>query len=39
MTQLIYVSPAYERIWGRSAEALYRDATTYLERRCREVIG
>ena len=22
-TQIIYVSPAYERIWGRSCESLY----------------
>jgi PAS domain S-box-containing protein len=29
--QLRYVSPAYEKIWGRSRESLYKDARTWLE--------
>jgi PAS domain S-box-containing protein len=27
---LIYVSPAYEQIWGRTREALYKDPSTWL---------
>jgi two-component system, cell cycle sensor histidine kinase and response regulator CckA len=26
-----YVSPAYETVWGRSCESLYRDASTFLD--------
>src|SRR5262245_26843759 len=29
--QLRYVSPAYEKIWGRSRESLYQDARSWLE--------
>ncbi len=29
--QVIYISPAYERLWGRSAEALYRDGTDWFD--------
>ncbi len=29
--QLIYVSPAYERIWGRSCESLYANFTEWIE--------
>jgi PAS domain S-box-containing protein len=29
--QFIYVSPAYEKIWGRSCRSLYDDPYTYLE--------
>lgn len=29
--RLIYVSPAYERIWGRSCESLYADASKWIE--------
>ena len=28
---LLYVSPAYERLWGRSIEALYANSTEYIE--------
>ena len=29
--QVIYVSPAYEAIWGKSAESLYTDPRSYLD--------
>jgi PAS domain S-box-containing protein len=29
--QMVYVSPAYERIWGRSRESLYQDPKSFLE--------
>ena len=29
--RLVYVSPAYERIWGRSPEPLYQDLNAFLE--------
>lgn len=29
--QFIYVSPAYEKIWGRSCESLYEDPESWLE--------
>ncbi|NJL67755.1 MAG: PAS domain-containing protein [Microcoleus sp. SM1_3_4] len=29
--RLIYVSPAYERVWGRSCESLYADASKWIE--------
>ena len=29
--EVIYVSPAYERIWGRSCESLYRDPQSWVE--------
>ncbi|HEU0178900.1 MAG TPA: PAS domain S-box protein [Blastocatellia bacterium] len=29
--QLRYVSPAYEKIWGRSRESLYQDSRSWLE--------
>jgi two-component system, cell cycle sensor histidine kinase and response regulator CckA len=29
--QFIYVSPAYEKIWGRSAESLYDDPRSWLD--------
>ncbi|WP_051470070.1 PAS domain S-box protein [Fischerella sp. PCC 9605] len=29
--QILYVSPAYEQIWGRSRDELYRDYATWLE--------
>lgn len=28
--QMLYVSPAYENIWGRSCESLYADRSTYM---------
>ena len=28
---ILYISPAYERIWGRSCESLYRDPRTWLD--------
>jgi two-component system cell cycle sensor histidine kinase/response regulator CckA len=28
---MIYISPAYEAIWGRSCDSLYRDSTSFLE--------
>jgi PAS domain S-box-containing protein len=30
-TEVLYVSPAYEEVWGRSREALYRDALSWVE--------
>jgi PAS domain S-box-containing protein len=29
--QTLYVNPAYERIWGRTCESLYRDARSFLD--------
>ncbi|MGC8491152.1 MAG: PAS domain S-box protein [Syntrophobacteraceae bacterium] len=29
--RLLYVSPAYEEIWGRSRESLYEDPASYIE--------
>jgi PAS domain S-box-containing protein len=29
--QMVYVSPAYERIWGRSRESLYKDPKSFLQ--------
>lgn len=29
--RLLYVNPAYERIWGRTAESLYADAASFLD--------
>ncbi len=29
--KLLYVSPAYEEIWGRSRESLYEDPASYIE--------
>lgn len=29
--EMIYVSPAYEKIWGRSRESLYREPLSFLE--------
>jgi PAS domain S-box-containing protein len=31
MSRMIYISPAYERIWGRSCESLYADPKSYLD--------
>jgi len=31
ITRMIYVSPAFERVWGRSRESLYRDPHSVLE--------
>ncbi|HUQ05973.1 MAG TPA: PAS domain-containing protein [Kofleriaceae bacterium] len=31
MTELRYVSPAYERVWGRRVEDFYRDPSSFLE--------
>ena len=30
-TQMVYVSPAYEEVWGRSCESLYREPRSFLE--------
>jgi PAS domain S-box-containing protein len=30
-TSIIYVNPAYERLWGRSCQSLYADAHSWLE--------
>ncbi len=30
-TEMIYISPAYETIWGRSCESLYRQPKTWLD--------
>jgi len=29
--RVVYVSPAYEKIWGRSRESLYQDMTSWLD--------
>ncbi|MGE5657701.1 MAG: PAS domain S-box protein [Actinomycetota bacterium] len=29
--EMIYISPAYEQIWGRSCESLYQNPTSWLE--------
>ncbi len=29
--KIMYVSPAYEEIWGRSCQSLYEDSTSFLE--------
>ena len=29
--RIIYISPAYEKIWGRTAESLYQDGWQYIE--------
>ena len=29
--QMLYISPAYEKIWGRSCESLYKSPTDWLE--------
>ncbi len=31
LTQLLYVSPAYEEIWGRTTKSLYRDPKSFLD--------
>jgi PAS domain S-box-containing protein len=31
LSRLIYISPAYERVWGRSSEGLYRDTRSYTQ--------
>jgi len=31
LSRLIYVSPAYERVWGRTCESLYRDPKSFLD--------
>jgi PAS domain S-box-containing protein len=31
MTRLLYVSPAYERIWGRSLDSLYQRPQSFIE--------
>ena len=31
MTQVLYISPAYERIWGCSCESLYADPASWLD--------
>ncbi|MBW4681465.1 MAG: PAS domain S-box protein [Microcoleus vaginatus WJT46-NPBG5] len=30
-TQLLYISPAYEQIWGRTCESLYRQPSSFLD--------
>jgi PAS domain S-box-containing protein len=29
--QILYINPAYEQLWGRSAQALYQQATDFIE--------
>ena len=31
LSRPVYVSPAFERLWGKSCEALYRDPRAFLE--------
>jgi PAS domain S-box-containing protein len=30
--EILYVSPAYEQVWGRSCASLYRDPTSWVEK-------
>ncbi len=30
-SEMLYVSPAYEKVWGRTCESLYRDPSSFLE--------
>jgi PAS domain S-box-containing protein len=30
-TQLLYISPAYERVWGRSCESLYENPRSFMD--------
>jgi PAS domain S-box-containing protein len=30
-TQLLYISPAYERVWGRSCQSLYENPRSFME--------
>jgi PAS domain S-box-containing protein len=30
-TQLLYISPAYERVWGRSCQSLYDDPRSFMD--------
>ncbi|MDQ2078100.1 PAS domain S-box protein [Marinimicrobium sp. ABcell2] len=30
--EMLYISPAYERLWGQSCDALYRNASEWLDR-------
>ncbi|MBW3534750.1 MAG: PAS domain S-box protein [Gemmatimonadetes bacterium] len=32
LTEMLYVSPAYETVWGRSRESVYADPRSWLER-------
>jgi PAS domain S-box-containing protein len=31
ISRIIYVTPAYERVWGRSCDSLYRDPRSFLD--------
>jgi two-component system, cell cycle sensor histidine kinase and response regulator CckA len=31
LSRMVYVSPAYERIWGRTCESVYREPRSFLE--------
>ena len=31
LSEMLYVSPAYEKIWGRSCQSLYADPSSFLE--------
>ncbi len=31
LSRVLYVSPAFERLWGRSVETVYRDPRSFLE--------
>jgi PAS domain S-box-containing protein len=31
MSQIFYISPAYERVWGRSCQSLYRNPRSFLD--------
>jgi PAS domain S-box-containing protein len=31
MSRILYISPAYERVWGRSCESLYRNPRSFAE--------
>ncbi len=31
LSEVLYVNPAYERVWGRSVESLYQDPSSFLD--------
>jgi two-component system cell cycle sensor histidine kinase/response regulator CckA len=36
LSKMIYVSPAYEKIWGRTCQSLYEQPTSFLDAICPE---
>ena len=31
VTEILYVSPAYERVWGRTCQSLYEEPLSFLD--------